>query len=104
MTGKKPGKVQFSNRHRGCNDEAVEDFLRQYSSTEQELKETIAYLIEHREMIRDRELERLEQESKKLITKLKQLDQQKLVEEIECFKDILALQKRLIQNNGNQRD
>ena len=96
-------KNDFFNSRRGFNNETAEEFLRQFGNTQRELREAIAYLIEHREMIRDAELERLEQEARKLIEELKNIDQQKLVEEIECFKDILALQKRLIQNNGKPR-
>ncbi len=79
-------------------NETTEDFIKRYSSAKDELKETIDYLILHREMIRDVELDRLEEESQKLIEKLHDIDREKLLEEIKCFKDILALQKRLIEN------
>ncbi len=96
---KNKSNEEFFKKYEAYENESTEDFIRRYSSTESELRETIAYLIQHREMIRDVELDRLEIESQKLIEKLEEINRQKLLEEIKCFKDILALQKRLIQNN-----
>ncbi len=98
MHNRKANK-EFFKKYEAYENESTEDFIRRYSSTESELRETIAYLIQHREMIRDVELERLEGESQKLIEKMEDINRQKLLEEIKCFKDILVLQKRLIQNN-----
>ncbi|MDA2934584.1 hypothetical protein MYX82_09610 [Acidobacteria bacterium AH-259-D05] len=101
MKNRKLTDEEFFKKYENYENETTEDFITRYSSTENELKETIDYLILHREMIRDVELDRLEQESQKLIEKLQDIDREKLLEEIKCFKDILALQKRLIQKNGN---
>ena len=104
MKNKKLTDEEFFKKYETYENETTEDFIKRYSSTENELKETIDYLILHREMIRDVELDRLEEESQKLIEKLHDIDREKLLEEIKCFKDILALQKRLIQTNDKTRD
>ncbi|MDA2933473.1 hypothetical protein MYX82_03930 [Acidobacteria bacterium AH-259-D05] len=101
---KNKSNEDFFKKYEAYENETTEDFIRRYSSTENELKETIDYLIQHREMIRDVELDRLEEESEKLIEKLHDIDRQKLLEEIKCFKDILALQKRLLQKNDKPRN
>jgi len=81
-----------------------EEFFRKYKTYEDEaLRETIAYLIEHRQKLRDKELVRLEKEADTLLKKLERIEQEQIVEEIKCFKEILSLQKRLIEN-GEQRN
>ena len=99
MKNRKPTDKEFFKKYENYENETTEDFITRYSSTENELKETIDYLIQHREMIRDVELDRLEKESQKLIEKLEDISRLKLLEEIQCFKDVLTLQKRLIENN-----
>lgn len=94
----------FIRKYEAFENATTEDFIRRYSSTEKELRQTIAYLIRHREMLRDVELQQLETEAKKLIGMLKDTDLKKLLVELECFKDILALQKRLLENNDKPRD
>ena len=85
--------------------ETVDDVIERYSRTHDELRDTIAYLIRHRETLRDLELGRLRSEADRLIDKLRSIDQEKLVEELKCFRDILALQRRLIQEtNGSEAD
>lgn len=76
-----------------------ENFLKKFCSTEREVTETIEYLIHHRELMRDVELEELENQAQKLIKKLKETKQKIILEEIECFKEILSLQKQLLQKN-----
>lgn len=76
-----------------------ENFLKKFSSTEREMTETIEYLIHHRELMREVELEELENQAQKLIKKLKETKQKIILEEIECFKEILSLQKQLLQKN-----
>ena len=81
-----------------------EEFFKKYETFEREaLRETIAYLIEHRQKISDEELVRLEKEANTLLKKLEKIEQEQIVEEIKCFKEILSLQKRLIEN-GEQRN
>lgn len=90
---------EFFKKYEAHEQETTEDFLKKYSSTEREIRETIEYLIHHRELMRDVELERLEDQSKKLIEKLKRTKKKIILEEIECFKEILSLQKQLLQND-----
>ena len=80
-------------------DQTDEDFIKRYSSTENELRETIAYLIHHRQLLRDVELEQLQAEAENWVEKLKETKVQILLEELECFKEVLALHKRLLQKN-----
>lgn len=42
---------EFFKKDEAYERESVEDFIKRYSSTEKELKETIAYLIRHGEMV-----------------------------------------------------
>ena len=74
---------EFVKKYEAYEKESVEDFIKRYSSTEKELRETIAYLIRHREMMRDVELKKLEAEAQSLIVKLKEANLKKLLEEIE---------------------
>lgn len=69
-----------------------------------ELQEMIEFLIAHRERLRDEEIDRLEQESQHLIEGLGDINRRKLLAEIQCFKEILALQRRLIEDNAGQHD
>ena len=62
-----------------------------------ELREMIEFLIAHRKQLRDEELERLERESQHLIRSLADINRQKMLAEIRCFKEILALQTQGIQ-------
>lgn len=74
----------------------IDDFLR-YSRSEQELRATIKYLIRNREQLRDRELKCLEVESDELLKRLHETNRQKILTELGCFKDVLALHRRLIE-------
>ncbi|MDA2933469.1 hypothetical protein MYX82_03910 [Acidobacteria bacterium AH-259-D05] len=87
---------QIRRIYQSYEKEALDEFL-DLCITENQLRETIAYLIERREQLKNEQLEKLEGESQKLIEKLKDINRLKLLEEIQCFKDALALQKRLIQ-------
>ena len=88
---------EFIKKYEAHNNETTEDFISRYSRTETEFKDTIEYLIRHREMLRDVELEKLEAESDKLIHALHDLDRERLLEELRCFKDIMSLQRRLVE-------
>lgn len=94
----------FIKKYEAYEKESIEDFIRKYSSTERELRETISYLIRHREMMRDVEIKKLESEAQSLLDRLKETNLKKLVEEIQCFKDIFSLHKRLIEENDKPRD
>ena len=77
--------------------------ITRYSRTNTELKDTITYLILHRVQLRDEQICRLETESQRLKDKLNDIDRKKLLKEIECFKEILALQKQMLQQNDSTR-
>ena len=74
-----------------------------FDFTVEELREVISFLIQQREALRDEELRELEQEARKTIAKLHDIDRKKLLEEITCFKDVLSLHKRLVERNGAGR-
>ncbi len=67
------------------------------------MQETIEFLIRHRELVRDIELQKLESESQTLLKRLREIDRKKLVEELKCFKDVLGLQARLSEEGGPQQ-
>ena len=92
---------EFLKTYDAYNDETTDDIIRRYSRTESEFRETIDHLIRRREMLRDAELEKLEAESDRLITALEELDREKLLEELRCFKEVLELHRRLV--NGPAR-
>jgi|GEM_PF-6645051 len=73
-----------------------------FNLTPAELHETIEFLIQHRQLLRDEEIERLHAEARTLRSRVEELDRRALVEELECFKDVLALHRRLAEN-GNAR-
>ena len=80
------------------------EFYRKYDAYDREaLRETIEYLIEQRQKLRDEEIERLEAKASNLLKKLQYLRTEQIVEEISCFRHVLALQRRL-QENDKQRD
>jgi len=58
---------EFFKKYEDFEKESVEDFIKRYSSTEKELRETIAYLIRHKEMMRDVEIKKLESEAQSLL-------------------------------------
>lgn len=89
----------FFRKYDNYENQTMKEFILKHSSTRKELEETISYLIQHREMLRDVELERLEAESEKLLRKLREIDTEIILEEIQCFKEILSLQKKLIEEN-----
>ena len=101
---KETSNEEFFKKYEAYEKESVENFIKRYSSTEKELRDTIDYLIRHREMMRDVEIKKLESEAHTLLDKLKETNLKKLVEEIECFKDVLALHKRSLENNDKPRD
>jgi len=89
----------FLKKYSAHEQESLEDFIKRYSSTETELRETIAYLIHHRQLLKDAEIEKLEAEAANLVKKLRETKVKILLEELECFKEVLALHKQLLQKN-----
>ncbi len=55
-------------------------------------------------MMRDVELELLKSESDKLLEKLNDTKRKILAEEVDCFKNFLSLQRRLIQEDDQPGD
>lgn len=84
--------------------ESIEAFLAGYISTQAELRDIIAFLIDRREAMRDSELATLRIEAEVLIAQLSANKNRMLIAELACFKDILALQQKLIEDNGKPRD
>ena len=95
---------EFFEQYRAHQNESIDDYIARHSATTTELRDTISFLIHHREMIRDVELEVLEGETSKLLDRLTELKRQILVEELTCFKDVLAFHKQLIRDNDQSRD
>ena len=77
----------------------IDEFLK-LARSEAELRELVADLIKYRERLKESALDELEQEAERLLSRLMETERRILVEEIECFKDILRLQKRLIENDN----
>jgi hypothetical protein len=90
---------EFYRRYEAYDREALEEYLRQ-SRSEAELRDLLTFLIDHRQLMRESELTRLREESEQLVERLHETSHRKLLAEIECFKDILALQKRLLELDG----
>ena len=88
-------------RQYNTHDSKSTDFIKRHSRTKAELREIIDFLIRHRELVRDIELQKLESESQKLLKRLREIDDQKLASELMCFKDVLALQQRLSEYNDD---
>jgi hypothetical protein len=100
MTGKDNFEPfdDFLKKYEAFENLGVEGIIKRYSSTEAELKHTIASLIDHRYQERDCELEVLDKNAKKLLKRLEAIHIQRMLEEIYCFKDVIKLQKNLGKN------
>ncbi len=79
--------------------ECTEEFLARFSHDEAELREAISHLIRHRELLRDCEIEMLEDQCEKLMERITKAKQRILLEELECFKEVLRLHKRLMEHD-----
>ena len=66
-------------------------------------KEVISGLIQAREKARDREIEKLDQAAIRHVRGLAKVREKILAEEITCFKDTVALQKRMIEDGKGGR-
>jgi len=81
-------------------DEALEAHL-QYCESKAEILQAIHHLIEHRNLLHDAEIARLEAETTAALNHLQSLEGKHVLEEIRHFKDILNLHRRLIELNGS---
>lgn len=77
----------------GVDRQAIDDLL----TTSADLREAIWLLIERRERMRDQESIRLDAESGQLLDKIDTIDRDKLVEELRCFRDVLAPHRELVE-------
>ncbi len=78
----------------GVDRQAIDDLL---TTTSADLREAIWLLIERRERMRDQESIRLDAESGQLLDKIDTIDRDKLVEELRCFRDVLAPHRQLVE-------
>ena len=78
----------------GVDRQAIDDLL---TTTSADLREAIWLLIERRERMRDQESIRLDAESGQLLDKIDTIDRDKLVEELRCFRDVLAPHRELVE-------
>lgn len=84
-------------------EESASEFLKRAVSDGNDLRDAISFLIHRRELLRDCEIERLEHACDGLLRRLAELKQAALVEELSCFKDVLALHRKLAANDGAHR-
>ncbi len=89
----------FYKKYDTYGQETVDDIISRYSSSESERHHTISSLIETRYKQRDAELESLEEKSKRLLKRLQAIHIQRMLEELQCFKEVIVLQKRFTHNN-----
>jgi len=73
-----------------------EEYLARFAANRDDLKEAILYLIHRREMLRDAEIEVLEARVEELIKKVSETKKEMLLEELDCFREVIALHKRLL--------
>ena len=79
-------------------DGALPQFIEDLSLAEFELRDVINYLIENRELIRDGEIEKLEKRAQLVMDKIQVAKKRKeLLAELQCFRDVLALHKKIIE-------
>ncbi len=90
----------FFNKYESFERETVDDIINRYSTSDQEKRHTISSLIDTHQQQRDVELELLSKKTKKLLKQLQGIEIQRMLEELQCFKDIIALQKRLGDTNS----
>lgn len=87
----------FIKKYEDYEKQTVEELIKKSNFSKTELAHTISHLIHHRESMKDYELEKLQYESEKFIEKIKESKRKQLLEEIKCFKDIIALEKQLLK-------
>ena len=101
MKQKKPTDHDSFTTYEASNGTRFDLF---YDLTTAELRDVMAFLIAQREELRDSELKKLEEEAAGLIGKLQEVDRRKLLEELTCFKDVLALQRRALEKDDLSGD
>ena len=56
MKDKEMTDEEFIKKYEASENQTTEDFIRKHSATQKELEEIISYLIQHREMMKDVEI------------------------------------------------
>ena len=100
--GDNPGipDENFIRKYEAYETDASRNPVNRHTLPKAELEQLIASLIQRRAELRREELHRLQAEAASLIEKLRHNEKQQLLEELECFKDTLSLQKQLLDENG----
>ena len=88
------------NQSKTDTEDTDEEFLAKFSHDGAELREAISILIKRRELLRDCEIELLETQCKAMMDRIADAKQRILLEELECFKQVLKLHKRLVKRDG----
>jgi hypothetical protein len=99
MKGKGMSDEEFFKLYDAYDRPSAQDVIDKIYGSEDELSEIVEYLIRHRELLKNCNLETLEAEAEELLKKLRENQIKRLLEGIACFKEILELQKRLAPEN-----
>ena len=99
-SNKKSDKWDDIIRNAEARDCSTAEFLARFQAGTDELREAISFLMRRRELLRDSEIEQLEQACGALMDQLADLKRKILLEELACFKDVMALYRTLHQANG----
>lgn len=91
---------EWSRRCEAFERQAVEEFLTRFERTGGQLREGIEHLVREREKLRDEQLASLEREAGRLVLALQNMSQRKLLRELEAFRDVMSLHRRLLEKNG----
>jgi hypothetical protein len=100
--GEAPDDKDFVRKYKAYEESGARHDVEEHASTEAELREIIAHLVERRQEIKQAEIDSLESKATRLARQLKETERQKLLAEISCFKDILELQKRLREEDDER--
>lgn len=100
---------EFVRRYEAYEENALVKYLERCGRTGRQLQECIDHLVAERNRLKDSELAELEATSKRLLERLKAIGVEKLLVELECFKDVLALQRAAAKKDQatsepNERD
>lgn len=105
MTSKKTSKQRQQDRSWSPDtEESTDEFLTRQIESGHALREAISFLIHRRELLRDAEIEWLEAQCRMLTDILTEKKNRILLEELECFREIISLQKRLAAENEEHGD
>ena len=83
-------------------EETTDEYLARNVSSQADLRSAIAFLIRRRELLRDCEIEVLEHHCDKLIEQIADTKHKILLEELSCFREMIRLHKRLLENDESR--